>query len=152
VARIIKAPNKPFAIVDSNVIVYAMVNDVSSSRYHQTCLSLIEKGFKGELDYVLGINPVIVVEVFSVLRKILSCNEAESRVNLLLRSKRIAFLQISKEECQNAIKWAKEKNIPVNDALIAANAVEYAQLVFTVDEEHFKKLEKYGVKISNPVK
>lgn len=150
-ARIVKAPNKPFAIVDSNVIVYAMA-DVSSSQYHQTCISLIEKGFKGELDYVLGINPVIVVEVFSVLRKILSCNEAEARVSLLLRSKRIAFLQISKEECQTAIGWAKEENIPVNDALIAANAAEYARLVFTVDEDHFKKLEKYGVKISNPVR
>lgn len=115
-------------------------------------LSLIEKGFKGELDYVLSINPVIVVEVFSVLRKILSCDEAESRVSLLLRSKRIAFLQISKEECRTAIQWAKEKNIPVNDALIAANAAEYGQIVFTVDEEHFRKLEKYGVKISNPVK
>lgn len=150
-ARIVKAPNKPFAIVDSNVIVYAMA-DVSGGQYHQACLSLIEKGFKGELDYVLGINPVIVVEVFSVLRKILSCNEAEARVSLLLRSKRIVFLQISKEECQTAVRWAKESNIPVNDALIAANAAEYAQLVFTVDEDHFKKLEKYGVKISNPVR
>jgi predicted nucleic acid-binding protein len=119
VARMSKAEAKPFAVLDSNVIVYAMADDVSGGQYHQCCLQLVEKGFKGELDYLLAVNPVIVVEVFSALRRILSCNEAESRVSLLLRSRRIVFLPISKEECQRAIQWAKEKNIPVNDALIA---------------------------------
>jgi len=30
--------------------------------------------------------------------------------------------------------------------------VEQADLIYTVDEEHFKKLEEYGVKILNPIK
>ena len=46
----------------------------------------------------------------------------------------------------------KRKNIPVNDALIAASMIEHAQLVYTIDEEHFKKLEAYNVKILNPIK
>ena len=151
-ARVSKAETKSLAVVDSNVIVYAMVNDLATRRHHQTCLDLVEKGFKGDLDYVLAINPVIIVEVFSVLRKILNCKEAEARVGLLLRSRRIAFLPISKEECQLAIRWAREKNIPVNDALIGANTAKYAQLIYTVDENHFKKLEEFGVKINNPFK
>ncbi len=149
-ARVITDENKPFAIIDSNVIVYAMTSNLYSKHIHQTCLSLVENGLKGKLDFILAINPVIVVEVFSALRKILSCNEAEERVKLLLRSRRIAYLTISKEECQKAIQWAKQTNIPLHDALIGANTTKYAKLAFTVDEEHFKKLEKFGVEILNP--
>lgn len=129
-----------------------MTNDVSYRQYHQPCLRLVESGLKGELDYILAINNVVVIEVFSVLRRILICSEAESRISLLLTSRRIAFLPISKEECQNAVQWAKDKNIPVNDALIGANAVKYADVVYTVDEDHFKKLEDQGVKLINPLK
>ena len=107
---------------------------------------------KGELDYVLAINTVIVVEVFSALTKMLSCSEAESRLSLLLKSRRIEFLSISKEECESAIRWANEKNIPVNDALIGANAAKYAKVVYTVDEDHFSRLKEFGVKLTNPVK
>ena len=49
------------------------------------------------------------------------------------------------------VKGAKEQNIPVNDALIAACAAEYGERVFTADEEHFKKLEFYNVMTSNPI-
>jgi predicted nucleic acid-binding protein len=129
-----------------------MTDDVFGGQYHQPCSQLVEKGLKGELDYLLAVNPVIVVDFFSALRRILSCNEAESRVSLLLRSRRIVFLPISKEECQRAIQWAKEKNIPVNDALIGANALQYAQLIYTVDEDHFGKLGEFGVKLINPAK
>jgi len=148
----IKSETKPLAIVDSNVIVYAMAENLYSKQFHQSCLNLIDRGFKGEIDYVLAVNNVIIIETFSVLRKILSCKEAESRVSLLLNSRRIAFLQISKEECQSAIQWAKDKNIPVNDALIGANAAKYASLIYTVDEDHFNRLGEFGIKITNPVK
>ena len=151
-ARINKTESKPFAIIDSNVIVYAMIKDYPIKLCHEKCLSLLEKGLKGELDYILALNPVIVVEVFSALRKLLDDNEAESKVGALLRSRRLAFLSISKEACQNAVQWAKQQNIPVNDALIAANMTEYAHLIYTSDEEHFNKLKEYGIKIANPIR
>jgi len=61
-------------------------------------------------------------------------------------------LSISREASQNSVRWAKEKNVPVNDTIIGANMVEQANLIYTIDEEHFKKLEEYGVKIFNPIK
>ena len=129
-----------------------MIKGYPTKLDHEKCLALLEKGLKGELDYILTMNPIIVVEVFSALKKLLNCNEAENRVGSLLRLKRLGFLSISKENCQNSIRWAKEKNIPVNDALIGANSIEHANLVYTLDEEHFKKLEEYGVKIVSPTK
>lgn len=150
-ARISNLETKPLALVDSNVIVYAMIKDYPDKMRHEACLALLERGLRGELNYVLAVNPIIIVEVFSVLRRLLSCDEAAFRVSSLLRSRRLGFLSISKQACQNSVQWAKEKNIPMNDALIGASMVEYAQLIYTVDEEHFKKLEEYNVKIIDPV-
>jgi predicted nucleic acid-binding protein len=149
-ARISIVESKPLAIVDSNVIVYAIIKDYPDKVRHEKCLALLDRGLRGELKYILTVNPIIIVEVFSVLKKLLNCNEAEFKVSALLRSRRLGFLSISKEDCQNSVQWAKEKNIPVNDAVIAASMIEHAQLIYTIDEEHFKKLEGYNVKILNP--
>ena len=150
-ARISIVESKPLAIVDSNVIVYAMIKDYPDKMQHEKCLALLERGLRGESKYILTVNPIIIVEVFSVLKKLLNRNEAEFRVSALLRSRRLGFLSISKEACQNSVQWAKEKNIPVSDAVIAASMIGHAQLIYTVDEEHFKKLEGYNVKILNPI-
>lgn len=151
-ARVSKAETKPLAILDSNVIVYSMITDYPNKLYHRRCRILLEKGLRGELDYILSLNPIVAVEVFSALRRLLNWSEAEFRTGSLLRSKRIAFLSISREASQNSVRWAKEKSVPVNDAMIGANMVEHANLIYTIDEDHFKKLEEYGVKILNPIR
>ena len=151
-AGVSKAKTKPLAILDSNVIVYSMITDYPNKLYHRKCLTLLEKGLKGELDYILSLNPIVIVEVFSALKRLLNWNEAEFRTGSLLHSKRIVFLSISRQASQNSVQWAKEKRIPVNDAMIGANMVEQANLIYTIDEDHFEKLEEYGVKILNPIK
>ena len=151
-ARVSKAEMKPLAVVDSNVMVYSMITDYPNELYHKKCCILLEKGLKGELDYILSLNPIVIVEVFSALRRLLNWSEAEFRTGSLLRSERIVFLSISREAAQNSVRWAKEKRIPVNDAMIGANMVEQANVIYTIDEDHFKKLEDYGVKILNPIK
>ena len=149
--RVSKAETKPLAILDSNVIVYSMITNYPNRLYHRRCRILLEKGLKGELDYILSLNSIVIVEVFSALRRLLNWSEAEFRTDSLLRSKRIAFLSISREAAQNSVRWAKEKRVPVNDAMIGANMVEQANRIYTIDEDHFRKLEEYGVKILNPI-
>jgi len=150
-AGVSKKETKPLAILDSNVIVYSMITDYPNKLYHRRCRILLEKGLKGELDHILSLNPIIIIEVFSALKRLLNWNEAEFRTGSLLRSKRIVFLSISREASQNSVQWAREKRIPVNDAMIGATMVEQANLIYTIDEDHFEKLEEYGVKILNPV-
>lgn len=143
---------KPLAILDSNVIVYSMVSDYPNEVFHEKCLALLESGLRGELDHILSINPIVVVEAFSALRRLLSWDEAEFRVGALLHSRRIVFLSISREASQKSVQWAREKRIPVNDAIIGANMAELADLVYTVDEGHFKRLKEYGVRFINPLR
>jgi len=128
-----------------------MITNYPNRLYHRRCRILLEKGLKGELDYILSLNSIVIVEVFSALRRLLNWSEAEFRTDSLLRSKRIAFLSISREAAQNSVRWAKEKRVPVNDAMIGANMVEQANRIYTIDEDHFRKLEEYGVKILNPI-
>jgi predicted nucleic acid-binding protein len=128
-----------------------MIKDYPNKSYHESCRILLEKGLKGELNYILSLNPIVVVEVFSALRRLLDWSEAEFRTVSLLRSRRIVFLSISREAAQKSVRWAKTKGIPINDAIIGANMVEQANLIYTIDEDHFKKLEEYGVRIQNPL-
>jgi predicted nucleic acid-binding protein len=151
VARINAAEPKLLALVDSNILVYALIKDYPDKERHEKCLTLLDKGLKGQLGFCLAVNSTIIAESFSVLKNMLDINAAQARMSTLLNSKHIAYLSISKEACQNAVQWAKEKNIPINDALIGACMVENAQLIYTADEEHFKRLEEYTVKVFNPV-
>ena len=148
----VREESKPLAILDSNVIVYSMVMDYPNKTYHDKCFNLVETGLKGELDYILSINPIVVVEAFSALVRLLNWSQAEFRVSSFLHSKRIVFLSISKEVSEISVQWAKEKEVPINDAMIGANMIEMAALVYTVDEKHFKRLKEYGVKFVNPIK
>jgi len=143
--------SKPLAILDSNVIVYSMVSDYPNKTYHDKCFNLVEAGLRGDLEYILSLNPIVVVEAFSALVRLLDWSQAEFRVSSLLHSKRIVFLSISKEASQLSVQWAKGKEVPINDAMIGANMIEMAALVYTVDEKHFKRLEEYGVKFINPI-
>jgi predicted nucleic acid-binding protein len=125
-----------------------MLKDYPDKEKHQKCLSLLDRGLKGELDHILAINPIII-EVFTVLRKLLSDVEAETRISTLLSSRRIAYLSITKEACRTAVQWAKKANVPVNDALIAASMTDNSKLIYTADE-HFKKLEELDIIMCNP--
>jgi predicted nucleic acid-binding protein len=150
VARLSTAQPKLTAIVDSNILVYALIKDYPDKERHEKCLSLLDMGLKGQLDYLLAVNPLIVAEVFTVLRRLLDCNEAQARMSTMLKSRYISYLAISKEACKNAVEWATQYNIPVNDAMIAACAAEQAPTIFTADEDHFNRLCKLNIKIVNP--
>ena len=148
-ARINTPKTKLLAIVDSNILVYALIKDYPDKERHEKCLALIDRGLRGQLDYCLAVNSTIIAEVFTVLKGMLGKDAAEARMATMLNSKHIAYLPISKEACKNAVEWATKLSIPVNDALIAACAAEQAPTIYTNDEEHFKKLETHNLTIIN---
>lgn len=51
-AGIVNAESKPHSLVDSNIIIYAMMTEHPDKRCHEKCLALLEKGLKGELNYL----------------------------------------------------------------------------------------------------
>ncbi len=140
------------ALLDSNVAVYALVKDYPTKNIHKKCLKLLERGLKGEINLILCLTPIMIVETFSALVKLLGFIEAEYRVSSLLSSKRLAFLTVSRSSSESAVHWAKESEVPVNDAMMASVAVEHSAIVYTADENHFRRLKKYGLTFKNPIK
>lgn len=138
------------ALIDSNVAVYALVKDYPTKKIHEKCLKLLERALKGEIGVILCLNPIMIVETFSALAKLLGLAEAEYRVLSLLGSKRLAYMTVSSSSCESAVRWAKESNVPVNDAMVASIAVEHSAPVYTADEDHFNRLKKFGVIFRNP--
>jgi predicted nucleic acid-binding protein len=150
VGRITTPETKPLALVDSNMLICALNADFADRECHEKCLSLLDRGLKGQLPHTLALNPIIVAGVFTVIRKLSGCIEEESRVNGLLQSKRLGYVSISKEASQTGVQWAKKHNISVNDALNAASAAEQASTIYTTDE-HFKKITTQNITIVNPM-
>ena len=140
------------ALLDSNVAVYALVKDYPTKHIHKKCLKLLERGLKGEINLILCLTPIMIVETFSALVKLLGFIEAEYRVSSLLSSKRLAFLTVSRSSSESAVHWANESEVPVNDAMMASVAVEHSAIVYTADENHFRRLKKYGLTFKNPIK
>jgi len=140
------------ALIDSNIAVYALVKDYPTKKIHEKCLKLLERALKGEVNMILCLNPIMIVETFSALVKLLGIVEAEYRVSSLLNSKRLAFLTVSRSSSESAVHWAKESEVPVNDAMMGGIAVEHSAIVYTADENHFRRLRKYGVTFRNPIK
>lgn len=140
-----------FAVLDSMVAVYALVEDYPTKKIHSICLRLLERGLKGEIA-TLCLNPIMIVETFSALTRLLGLEEAKYRVSSLLRSSRLVYLTISRSASEKAVSWAGESGVPVNDAMIASLAMEHSSIVYTVDEKHFGRLKKYGVIFRNPIK
>jgi len=140
------------ALLDSNIAVYALVKDYPTKKIHKKCLTLLERGLKGEINVILCLTPIMIVETFSALVKLLGFIEAEYRVSSLLSSKRLAFLTVSRSSSESAVHWAKESEVPVNDAMMASVAVEHSALVYTANENHFRRLKKYGLTFRNPIK
>ena len=140
------------ALIDSNIAVYALVKDYPTKNIHEKCLKLLERALKGEVNMILCLNPIMIVETFSALVKLLGIVEAEYRVSSLLNSKRLAFLTVSRSSSESAVHWAKESEVPVNDAMMGGIAVEHSAIVYTADENHFRRLRKYGVTFRNPIK
>lgn len=145
--------SKPsLAILDSNVAVYALIKDYPTEKIHKKCLKLLERALKGDTNMIFSLNPIMIVETFSALAKLLSVIEAEYRVSSLLSSKRLAFVTVSRSASENAVHWAKESEVPVNDAMMGGMAVEHSAVIYTADENHFRRLRKYGVTFRNPIK
>jgi len=140
------------ALLDSNVVVYALVKDYPTKSIHKKCLKLLERGLKGKINAILCLNPIMIVETFSALAKLLGIVEAEYRVSSLLSSRRLAFLTVSRSVSESAVRWAKESSVPVNDAMMAGVALEHSAIVYTADENHFNRLKGYGVTFRNPIK
>ena len=121
-------------IVDSNIFIFAESAD-SPER-----LQALNKYKSAAQSGQIGINIIIVSEVFHKLQLFLNRAEACARLTSILSSPEITFLDVSHTTATRAVKLARDFGMTINDAIIAQQALDENAAVLTDDVKDFKKL------------
>lgn len=124
--------------VDSNIWIFLNVETYPEHLPTKVKISsLRQQGFAA--------NVIVISEVFHKLSLLLGKREALMRGLKILESRDVAYLPIEDETVRDAIRLSLEKNIRINDALIAQQCLDMKVPILTDNLKDFKKVK--GLKI-----
>jgi predicted nucleic acid-binding protein len=127
----------PMIIFDSNIWIFG---EVSNAPEHQAAVKGYETALKRE---TIGINAIVVSEVFHKLSRLFDTDTAYLRLSNILQNPSIEWLDLDRTTAANGMRLAKNYGLRINDALIAAQAIDFGAKLFTDDGdfERIKELE-----------
>lgn len=126
-------------IVDSNIWIFS---ENANSDEYEIATQKLKEIFANDS---FGINVIITSEVFHILSKVLSTEEATLRITNVLEHPLAQWLDFSSEVAIDAIRLSKESRIRINDALIAQQALTMKAAVLTDNLKDFEKVK--GLKV-----
>jgi predicted nucleic acid-binding protein len=126
-------------IVDSNTWIFA---ENINSEEHDIAAQKLKTLFANDS---FGINVIITSEVFHILSRLLSPQEASIRVTNILEHPLSQWLDFTSDVVVDAIKLSRERKIRINDALIAQQALKMKAVILTDNLKDFEKVN--GLKI-----
>ncbi len=122
-------------IVDSNVFIFGEVGNAPENK--AAIAKIRDVLMQGEI----GINAIIVSEVFHKLQVFFGRAEAEARVSRIVSDPDVRFGQFSAETALRAMKLARDFQMRINDAMIAQQAMETGSAVLTDNVKDFGKIK-----------
>lgn len=125
-------------IFDSNIWIFG---EITEAPEHDAAVKAYEATLKRE---PIGINPIVVSEVFHKLSRLFDTDTAYQRVSKIVQSPSIEWLDIDRTTAMNGMRLAKTYGLRINDALIAAQALDYGVALFT-DDGHFSRIKDLKV-------
>jgi predicted nucleic acid-binding protein len=121
-------------IIDSNIHIFS---EGASAPEHARAVEKIKDAVnQGRV----GINAIIVSEVFHSLQKFLGAVEATTRISRFLTSPDMDYLEFSPASIVKAMALSRDFGIRINDALIAQQAIDLGASVLTDNVKDFKKV------------
>lgn len=121
-------------ILDSNIWIFA-------ENAHSDEHGLATQKLKQLLNSTtFGINAIITSEVYHKLSKLIGSDEALYRTINILEHPSAQWLEFSSNIAIDAIKLSKEKQIRINDAMIAQQALSLKAAILTDNIKDFKKV------------
>lgn len=121
-------------IVDSNILIFG--ESKNSPEHLQASLKYKSATESGRI----GINVIIASEVFHNLQRIFGSVDAYLRLNAILCSPSVDFLELGLETVTRAAKLARDFSLRINDAIIAQQAIEMGVPILTDDVKDFGKI------------
>ncbi len=121
-------------IIDSNIWIFGELentpeHDVAVKKYREA----VEKD-------EIGINVIIASEVFHTLYRLVDIKAARERLDTILSSPSIEWIDMGKLETMLATGLAESCKIRINDALIAQQALAAGAKVLTDNVKDFRKV------------
>ncbi len=126
-------------VVDSNVWIFGEVQDAPE---HAAAVRAVTRVLpKG----VAATNLIITSEVFHQLARLFGASEARRRVTNIALHPSIRWLPVSQHTVESAMAIADECKMRINDAVIAAQAIDEGASVLTDNVRDFRKVAKLKV-------
>lgn len=125
-------------IVDSNVWIFA---EVKGTPEHYAAIRKLQRYLREGV----GINVVILSEVFHKLSRLFDMSVARRRVRTIIHHPAIEWLNVDKELADRAVELGGRKLLRINDAIIAQQAIEAKVPVLTDNVKDFRKVEKIEI-------
>ena len=125
-------------VVDSNVWIFSSLKEAPE---HAAALAKLEQHRNDGLQ----LNAIIVSETFHRLSRLVGAIQSAAHMKRFLASRFVVYEPLTFETAKVAIEISLDKQIRINDAMIAAHALETRQPVLTDNEKDFKKIR--GLKV-----
>lgn len=126
-------------LIDSNIWVFA--ENINADEH-----DLAARKVQEAVDSIsYGINAVIVSEVFHALSRFLGAEDAGRRTRNIIEHPTAQWIEFSASVVKESLDLAVQKNIRINDALIAQQALGMKAPVLTDNVKDFRKVK--GLKV-----
>ena len=120
-------------VVDSNVWIFM---NLEYAPEHKAAHSKIDERRKQGLH----VNPIIVSEVFHKLSGLIGVEGAADRTRKILGSRFVVYEPLSLQIAEEALGIASRHAVRINDAMIAAHALQTRESVMTDNVKDFKRV------------
>ena len=126
-------------LVDSNIFIFANIKEYPE---HSIVKARIRELIR---DHRLLVNTIIISEVQYKLYRLLDKEESFCRTQKILNSKHIDYEPVGQSTILKALELSHNSNIRINDAIIAAHAIDLKVGLFTDNIKDFEKISNLRI-------
>ena len=127
-------------VVDSNVWIFSEDDNAAE---HEAAAANVAELVKAGTE--IGINPIILSEVYHALSRLLGRNDAARRVTNILDNPTVSWLEFTVDIAKQALALASKAQMRINDAMNAQQALHLNMGVLTDNVKDFGKVKGLNV-------
>lgn len=124
--------------VDSNIWIFLSIENYPEHPIARVKIREIREGG-------IATNVVVISEVFHKLSVLLDRSQALLRVTKILDSTDVVYIPTDSQTLRKALQLAKDRQVRINDAIIAEQALDVGASVLTDNAKDFRKVPSLKV-------
>lgn len=126
-------------LVDSNIFIFANIKEYPEYSVAKAKLKELI------ISHRLLVNAIIISEVQYKLYRLLGEEETFNRTQKILHSRYVDYVPIEQSTILKALEISHDRDIRINDAIIAAHAIDLKAGLFTDNIKDFEKISSLEI-------